>query len=160
MHATPADLDAIEFSGGLLLYSGDHTSAIRRPSRGWFDPREVLSEWNSFALVRNPYIRVLSAFEQRTFGEYDAWACNTKRTSGKKPSASLMFNDPACSPPPPKTFPAFMRWLARGLAVRTLAWCCVPSIVHFRPATDYTHHVRHSLNPASAAVACATIPAR
>ena len=79
----------------------------------------------SFAVVRNPYTRVLSAFARRRLPTYDRhWPC-TSRGCGHARH--------------PSTFPEFMRWLAANLRAGKLRWCCDPTIVHFRPAAHFTH---------------------
>jgi hypothetical protein len=77
-------------------------------------PSQMLQEWHTFAVVRNPYLRVLGAFEQRK--RYDsAW--------GKRP------ND----------FVKFMKWMDKNLADATFSWCYSPTITHFRPSHLFTH---------------------
>ena len=89
MHATPHDLAEWHERGWLLPFTDYHADRHRVPIDG-FDPAAALSAaWASFAVVRCPYMRVLSAFEQRVARghEYQSvwnWcATGTGATSGR-----------------------------------------------------------------------------
>lgn len=76
----------------------------------------------SFTFVRNPYLRVLSAFQQRLQGGYDnIWGDDY-----------------------PRSFPPFMEHLHRGIRSGSVAWMTDGSLTHFRPATLYTHWPDHT----------------
>lgn len=88
-------------------------------------PHEVLESLPSapsFTFVRNPYLRVLSAFNQRVQGGYDGiWGSDY-----------------------PRRFAEFMEELFRGLRAGDVAWMTDGSLTHFRPATLYTHWPDHT----------------
>jgi hypothetical protein len=93
---------------------------------------DAVRRYRSFTVVRCPYTRLLSSFDHR-FGRarsyYPHWPC-----SERSPCGSL----------PPKgsnatTFAGFVAWLEAEITSGKRAWCCSPPLIHFVPATQYTH---------------------
>lgn len=86
---------------------------------GGQNPSEVVKEWKSFTVVRNPYLRVLGAYHQRMRGDYDeVWGRDY---------------------PEPSSFPIFMTWMEQQLKSGNMTWEDTPSITHFRPSSMFTH---------------------
>ena len=145
MHTSPMELDRFDFHRVLRPYTNlDTTTLISSPRSNRvtvvtqkakpLPPVEVIQQqWTSFTVVRGPHLRVLAAFDQFVHaGLHEEWG----RACAGVERAKLGL----CSAKrPPRSFDAFMRWLERGLDSRKLAWCCTPLLVHFRPATMYTH---------------------
>ena len=131
-HLTPLQLGEYASLGEVLPGStasqrtGEHSMFYRnQPLLDRQRTANAVFTWSSFAVVRNPYTRVLAAFEQRSNPFYDQqWPCNSSKCGHRKH---------------PDTFVEFMRWLSDNLARKKLSWCCDPTIVHFRPASMYTH---------------------
>ena len=172
MHASPLDLEQWSERGLLFPFSDWHQDLDRSPWR--LPVADMQGKWDSFAVVRCPYMRILSAFEQRiadSVGTYAAaWGClghrdrATRRrrhrprrrsgsgggdggggSSGQTNSDEQRNNSDEHDDNSPRGscprigFVTFMRWLERGLEEGTHSWCCEPSLVHFRPASRYTH---------------------
>ena len=130
MHLTPIELDEHAHRGLLKLThrAANNLTLAQRYGAGEVNTGasqaavtvdELLTTWTGMAVVRNPYMRVLAAFEQRNGPFYD--------------KATVWGKDH------PTEFAPFMRWLRSELHERRLAWCCSPTITHFRPASRYTH---------------------
>lgn len=96
VHAQPTDLEALW--PDLAVHFGSATH------------EEVLEQWTSATLVRNPYLRVLSAYDQR-----------------RGPAATRRWGRIG-------RFEEYMRWLAHHAN-----WHRDETLTHFRPATRYTH---------------------
>ena len=110
-HVTPAELQEYIFLGvGKFQHWGNKEAGM--------DAATVVGDFHKFATIRNPYMRVLSAFDQRRMPGYRVWGDDY-----------------------PKEFEPFMQWLETGLqdTPHSLAWCCTPTITHFRPSTMFTH---------------------
>jgi len=128
MHVTPLQLDEwihrselrlqhrskVSISDAQRFGVGDVDTGVSHQTMSVAD---VQLSWRSATVVRSPYLRVLSAYDQRTnFTIYTKiWG------------------------PAPSPFDAYMRWLDEGLRSRSLAWCCDPTITHFLPSTRFTH---------------------
>ena len=67
MHTTPAQLEEFSARGLLRVYNNTNhaPNPPQRPPWLLLDTDAVQREWTTVALVRSPYMRVLSAFEQR-----------------------------------------------------------------------------------------------
>ena len=127
MHVTPAQLGErrVDFERCVLGPCSSLTRNGELHGSGDIDTGKSLDavsvtdmhlNWRSAAIVRSPYLRVLSAFDQRSKPIYTSiW--------GRVPT----------------TFEALMRWLDEGIRSRELAWCCSPTITHFLPSTHFTH---------------------
>ena len=114
-HATPKELEYYVHhrAGAGSLKDWNFTDPIDgRP----LSPGDVINEFESFTLVRNPYLRVLGAFDQRSEGmNLNRWG------------------------PFPDDFVTAMHYIEDGMKNRTLHWMGSPTITHFRPASLYTH---------------------
>lgn len=143
MHVTPHQLIAWHDRGDLLPFTDYHTDRQRIPL-ATFDAHGALQSpaWASFAAVRCPYMRVLSAYEQRV----SRGVGYESVFDGCSSSSNAREDDPhACTVPQPG-FEHFLRWLEVRLA--TSSWEAEPRLVHFRPMTDYTHALSPSRLPA------------
>lgn len=117
-NSTLFELDAMHVTPGEAGYYA------RRDFLPYLPPGvlESLPRAPSFTFVRNPYLRVLSAFQQRMQGGYDGiWGSNY-----------------------PRQFDEFMEHLDRGIRAGSVAWATDGSLTHFRPATLYTHWPDHT----------------
>lgn len=97
-----------------------------------------MASFEAFAIVRNPYMRVISSYSQRFSVLFMRQLYNRHWGNCK---ADCPYARPVIAE---ATFPSFMKWLHETWKNNSIDWHRDWDVVHFRPATIYTHSVNGS----------------
>eukprot|EP00546_Thalassionema_frauenfeldii_P013334 CAMPEP_0178909028 /NCGR_PEP_ID=MMETSP0786-20121207/8261_1 /TAXON_ID=186022 /ORGANISM="Thalassionema frauenfeldii, Strain CCMP 1798" /LENGTH=225 /DNA_ID=CAMNT_0020581017 /DNA_START=218 /DNA_END=892 /DNA_ORIENTATION=+ len=127
------DIEPADSKSLYARYDAAHVSPIEFPEfvkhnvsnlKDWNDrtginPIDVVNNWHSFTVVRNPYLRVLGSYDQRMWPMYNKFWPNDY--------------------PKPPSFLSYLRWLDGEISSGRMAWEKNPTLTHFRPCNMYTH---------------------